>query len=73
MLCDDLEGWDGQWEGDSRERECIYACELSYSVMSDSVTPWTLDHQVPLSMEFSRPEYWSRFPFSLLGYIYTYS
>ena len=72
MLCDDLEGWDGQWEGDSRERGCIYACELSYSVMSDSVTPWTLDHQAPLSMEFSRPEYWRRFPFSPLGYIYIY-
>ena len=27
------------------------------------VTPWTIAHQVPLSMEFSRQEYWSRFPF----------
>ena len=28
-------------------------------------TPWTVDHQVPLSMGFSRQEYWSRllFPF----------
>ena len=24
------------------------------------VTPWTVAHQVPLSMEFSRQEYWSR-------------
>ena len=23
------------------------------------VTPWTVAHQVPLSMEFSRPEYWN--------------
>ena len=23
------------------------------------VTPWTLAHQAPLSMEFSRQEYWS--------------
>ena len=23
------------------------------------VIPWTVAHQVPLSMEFSRPEYWS--------------
>ena len=27
-----------------------------------SATPWT--HQAPLSMEFSRQEYWSRLPFS---------
>ena len=25
-------------------------------------TPWTIAHQVPLSMEFSRQEYWSRLP-----------
>ena len=27
-------------------------------------TPWTIAHQVPLSMGFSRREYWSRLPFS---------
>ena len=26
------------------------------------VTPWTVAHQAPLSMGFSRQEYWSRFP-----------
>ena len=26
-------------------------------------TPWTVDHQAPLSMEFSRKEYWSGLPF----------
>ena len=31
---------------------------LSHSVMSDSVTPWTVAHQAPLSMGFSRQEYW---------------
>ena len=32
--------------------------------MSDSfVTPWTVAHQAPLSMEFSRQEYWSGLPF----------
>ena len=25
--------------------------------------PWTAAHQAPLSMEFSRQEYWSRLPF----------
>ena len=27
------------------------------------VTPWTVVHQAPLSMEFSRQEYWSGLPF----------
>ena len=27
------------------------------------VTPWTVAHQAPLSMRFSRQEYWSRLPF----------
>ena len=31
------------------------------------VTPWTVAHQLPLSMEFSRQEYWSRLPFHSLG------
>ena len=34
------------------------------SVMSDSfVTPWTVADQAPLSMRFSRQEYWSELPF----------
>ena len=32
---------------------------LSRSVTFDSVTPWTVAHQVPLSVGFSRQEYWS--------------
>ena len=35
--------------------------------MSDSVTPWTVDYQASLSMEFSRQEYWSGLPFPLPG------
>ena len=31
------------------------------------VTPWTVAHQVPLSMEFSRQEYWSGLPFPYPG------
>ena len=34
----------------------------SCSVMSDSVTPWTVAHPVPLSMEFCRQEYQSGLP-----------
>ena len=29
-----------------------------------TVTPWTVNYQVPLSMEFSRQEHWSELPFS---------
>ena len=29
--------------------------------------PWTVAHQAPLSMEFSRQEYWSELPFPTLG------
>ena len=29
---------------------------------SDSVTPWTVARQAPLSMGFSRQEYWSGLP-----------
>ena len=28
-----------------------------------SATPWTMAHQAPLSLEFSRQEYWSGLPF----------
>ena len=31
------------------------------------VTPWTVAHQAPLSMGFSRQEYWSGLPFLSLG------
>ena len=33
------------------------------SVMSNSATPWTVISQAPLSMEFSRQDYWSGLPF----------
>ena len=35
----------------------------SCSVVSDSAIPWTVAYQAPLSMEFSRQEYWSGLPF----------
>ena len=34
----------------------------SHSVESDSVTPWTVAHQAPLSLGFSRQEYWRALP-----------
>ena len=49
-------------------RICFATCllkivALSHSVMSDSATLWTAASQVPLSMGFSRQEYWSVLPF----------
>ena len=40
---------------------CVQACTCS--VMSNSATPWTAAHQAPLSLGFSRQEYWSGLPF----------
>ena len=36
---------------------------VSRSVVSDALWIWTVAHQAPLSMEFSRQEYWSGLPF----------
>ena len=36
---------------------------VSHSVVSNSATPETEAHQAPLSMGFSRQEYWSMLPF----------
>ena len=36
-------------------------------VMFNSVIPWTVACQAPLSMEFSRQEFWSRLPFPSPG------
>ena len=40
---------------------------ISRSVLSPFVTPWTVACQAPLSMGFSRQEYWSFVPFSPPG------
>ena len=41
---------------------------VSISVVSDSsATPWTVAHQAPLPMGFSRQEYWSGLPFPSPG------
>ena len=38
-------------------------CVLVAQSLSDSVTPWTVARQAPLSMEFCRQEYWTGLPF----------
>ena len=40
---------------------CVCVCVFTSLLLS--VTPHTVIHQAPLSMEFSRQEYWSRWPF----------
>ena len=43
--------------------ECLCACPLSwFSCVWLFVTPWTVAHQAPLSMRFSRQESWSGLP-----------
>ena len=37
------------------------------SVVSDFAIPWTVARQAPLSMEFSKQEYWSGLPFHSPG------
>ena len=40
---------------------------VNHSVVSNSAIPWTVAHQVPLSMGFPRPECWSGLPFPSAG------
>ena len=40
---------------------------VSHPVVSNSASPWTVTHHAPLSMEFSRQEYWSGLPFPSPG------
>ena len=39
----------------------------SHSAVSDSATPWTVAHQAPPSMGFSKQAYWSGVPLPSLG------
>ena len=45
------------------KRVICLPCEIS----GNSANPWTIAHQAPLSMEFSRQEYWSGLPFPTQG------
>ena len=47
---------------------CVYICEsVTCSAVSDSVTPWTVVPQAPLSVEFSKQAYQSGNHFLLKG------
>ena len=41
---------------------CVCVCVKSLSLIRLFATPWTVARQAPLSMGFSRQEYWSGFP-----------
>ena len=43
----------------------VWMCMLSHIQLF--VTPWTVAHQAPLLMEFSRQGYWSVLPFLTAG------
>ena len=50
------------YESESKSVNC--------SVVSSSLLPpWTVAHQAPLPMQFSRQEYWSGLPFISPGYL----
>ena len=45
-----------------RSKNAIYVAVQSLSRADSLVTPWTVAHQAPLSMGFSRQEHWSGLP-----------
>ena len=50
-----------------RVRVCVRARAQWLSFVRFFVTPWTVVCQAPLSMEFSRKEYWNGLPFPSQG------
>ena len=55
----------GQRANDQGSSVCV--CAQWLNCVRFFVTPWTVAHQAPLSMEFSRQEYWSGLPFPSPG------
>ena len=55
-----------------RVENCVHVCMLSYfSPVQLLVTPWTIPCQAPLSVRFSRQEYWRGCHFLLQGIFQT--
>ena len=55
---------------DKQNMVCVCVCVCVWCVLSHVqlfATPWTVTHQPPLSMEFSRQEFWSGLPFTRPG------
>ena len=59
-----------QWGGEPRARFLGgWACVSPSGVVQLFATPWSVAHQAPLSIGFSRQEYWSGLSFPSLGYL----
>ena len=56
-----------QWEGGWSPCDWGRVKVKSLSRVRLFATPWTVAHQAPLSMGFSRQEHWSGLPFLTLG------
>ena len=64
--------WISKWIKKTLKVNFLEQCHTNYVLSHFShvwlfATPWTVAHQPPLSMEFSRQEYWSRLPCSSPG------
>ena len=59
--------WDCSWGVEGQRRWVYEALVPQHSCVWLFVTAWTVAHQAPLSMEFSRQESWSGLPFSSPG------
>ena len=53
--------------GELREYIALHSCAQLLTRVMLFLTPWTVTHQAPLSMEFFRQEYWSGLLFPPLG------
>ena len=72
------------WRSESQHNTCLHqqpcivyiphprAVLSHFTPVWLSVTLWTVTHQAPLSMEFSRQEYWSELPFPPPGIFLTW-
>ena len=79
MTKDEVVGWhhglngrefeqaSGDGEGQGSLACCSPVLLSSFSCVRLFVTPWTVGCQAPLSMGFSRQEYWSGLPFPFPG------
>ena len=56
-----------EWKKKDFRRYSQYSVLCVLSCVQLLVIPWTVTHQAPLSMEFSRQEYWSGLPFPSPG------
>ena len=51
-----------KWQNWDPSHKMLCACISRFSCVQLFATPWTNAHQAPLSMAFSRQEYWSGLP-----------